>query len=182
MAVGLQVHFRMGSEVAAERKAYAEFREKVRRTVFIDCLSLAATVPVLKTAIGQFGKVQSVRIVPNLLERSEAEAVAQSALVVMEKEAHARAVVEEISNLPFMISGMPRPVRALPAREEMFWDRPKNPDRSRIAARWLDDPKDPVFAAGQRLQDVAFKHARERAALLQVGRLIFSALGLWLRG
>ncbi|XP_078439503.1 RNA-binding (RRM/RBD/RNP motifs) family protein [Wolffia australiana] len=157
----------MGSVVEDEQKAYAEFREKVRRTVFIDCLSPAATAPVVKAAIGQFGKVLSVRIVPKLPEAAEGGSLPQGALVEMETAARAKAVLQATGDMPFMISGMPRPISPMPATEDMFSDRPRNPDRPRIAARWLDDPADPDLPAAQRLRQLAAKHARERAAMLQ---------------
>ncbi|CAA6662386.1 unnamed protein product [Spirodela intermedia] len=96
----------MGSGEEGDRKAYKEFMEKVKRTVFIDYLSPMVTVPILKTAIGQFGNVLGVHLIPNWLEQGE---VPQCALVEMESETQARCVVSEMSALPFMISGMPRP-------------------------------------------------------------------------
>lgn len=155
----------MGSGEEGDRKAYGEFMEKVKRTVFIDYLSPVVTVPVLKTAIGQFGNVLGVHLVPNWLEQRE---VPQCALVEMENETQARCVVAEMSALPFMISGMPRPIRAQAAREEMFCERARNPDRSSIRACWVDPSDTEQFEAGQRLKQLVRKHARESAALLQV--------------
>ncbi|CAA7398784.1 unnamed protein product [Spirodela intermedia] len=154
----------MGSGEEGDRKAYKEFMEKVKRTVFIDYLSPMVTVPILKTAIGQFGNVLGVHLIPNWLEQGE---VPQCALVEMESETQARCVVSEMSALPFMISGMPRPVRAQLAREEMFCDRPRNPDRRRMKAHWVDPSDAEQFEAGQRMKQLVSKHDMESGGLLQ---------------
>ncbi|MQL78745.1 hypothetical protein Taro_011178 [Colocasia esculenta] len=152
----------MGTADQQARKAYADFLEKVKRTVFIEYLSPMVTVPVLKTAIGQFGNVLSVYLIPSYLEHDD---IPQCALVEMENEKQASSVVSEITNFPFMISGMPRPVRAQPAREAMFHNRPRNPER-KIEARWVD-PSDPEFEVGQKLKQLVRKHANESTALLK---------------
>uniref|UniRef100_A0A1D1YJ26 Paraspeckle component 1 n=1 Tax=Anthurium amnicola TaxID=1678845 RepID=A0A1D1YJ26_9ARAE len=152
----------MGTADEKAKKAFADFLEKVKRTVFIEDLSPVVTAAVVKTAIGQFGNVQNVFFIPNFLEHED---IPQCALVEMENEKQASSVVNEITNFPFMVSGMPRPVRAQPAREEMFFDRPRNPDR-KIEARWVDPP-DPQFEVGQRLKQLVKKHARDSAALLK---------------
>ncbi|RZC74343.1 hypothetical protein C5167_049816 [Papaver somniferum] len=142
---------------------YAAFEEKVKRTVYIDNLSPLVTDAVLKTALGQFGTVESVQFIPNYVEPKN---IPQCALVVTQTEKQAKAIIFEMNNFPFMMSGMPRPVRALPAEVKMFADRPIKPGR-RITCQWLD-PSDRNFDVAQKLKEVTQRHAREASYLLQV--------------
>ncbi|MQL69193.1 hypothetical protein Taro_001509 [Colocasia esculenta] len=165
MCAGFQeklVSSHMGTSDDQARKAFASFQEKVRRTVFIDNLSHQATITTVNSAFSQYGKVLRVRFIPNYLEHQD---IPRCALVEMENPDQARAAVEVVTNFPFMISGIPRPVRAQPAREEMFSERPRDPER-RMVARWLDS-SDPEFEVGQKLKRLAKIHALESAALLQ---------------
>lgn len=149
----------MGSSAA--QAAYAAFDEKVKRTVFLDNLSPQVTEPVVRTALSQFGTVKNVHFIPNYIERN----IPQSALVEMENVRQAEAVVSEISQFPFMMSGMPRPVRARPAEAEMFDDRPVKPGR-RVQLRWLDT-NDPDFEVARKIKHLTQKHAAEAAFLLE---------------
>lgn len=146
-----------------EEAKYAAFEKKVKRTVCIDNLSPQVTESDLKTAINQFGNVKSVQFIPNYLE---AKSMPHAALVEMENEKQAEYVIAEMANFPFMMSGMPRPVRACAAEMEMFDDRPKRPGR-RISYRWLDS-KDPDFEVGQKIKRLVRKNASGASYLLKV--------------
>ncbi|KAK8556329.1 hypothetical protein V6N13_064367 [Hibiscus sabdariffa] len=150
----------MGS---AEQVEYAAFQEKVRRTVFLDNLSPLVTESVVRTALDQYGTVKSVEFIPNYLEPRN---MPRCALVEMEKEKQAEVVISTLSEFPFMMSGMPRPVRALAAVPEMFGDRPKQPDRQ-LKVHWLD-PSDPNFEVANKLKQLVKKHATENAVILKV--------------
>ena len=150
----------MGS---AELGEYAAFKEKVRRTVYMDNLSPHVTESVMRTALDQYGTVKSVQFIPNYLGPQN---IPQCALVEMEKEKQAQVVISTISQFPFMMSGMPRPARARAAEAEMFADRPRQPGRQ-IHFRWLD-PADPDFEVANKLKRLAKKHATETAVMLKV--------------
>lgn len=146
----------------AEKK-YQEFKEKVKRTVFIDSLTPQATVPIVKTALNQFGSVKSVQFLRNY---ENLKHTPLCALVEMENPKQAGAVVAEMTNYPFMISGMPRPVRGFPAQIEMFADRPVKPGR-KISCRWMD-PKDEDFQVAKKIKLLTRKHRAEAEWLLQL--------------
>ncbi|GMY32454.1 hypothetical protein FCV25MIE_27696 [Fagus crenata] len=147
---------------SAAQADYAAFEEKVKRTVYLDNLSPQVTEPVVRTALNQFGNVKSVQFIPNYIEPKN---IPQCVLVEMENSRQAEAVVSEISQYPFMMSGMPRPVRARPAEVGMFSDRPIMPGR-RIQCCWLDE-KDPDFETAQKIKRLTRKHAAEAAFLLK---------------
>lgn len=142
---------------------YAAFKQKVKKTVYIDNLSPLATDAVVKTALGQFGNVLNVQFIPNYIGPSNMPA---AALVEMENERQAMKIIEETADFPFMISGMPRPVRALPAEMEMFDERPRRPGRT-IQCQWLEE-KDPDFKVAQEIKYLVKKHATEASHLLKV--------------
>lgn len=154
----------MGSTTEAE---YAAFLEKVKRTVYLDNLSPQVTEPVIRTALDQFGNVKNVQFIPNYTEFRN---IPHCALVEMENLKQAKDVVTSLHEFPFMMSGMPRPVRARAAEVEMFDDRPAKPGQ-RIQFRWLD-PNDPDFEVAQRLKRLARKHAAEASFVLKVS-LVF---------
>ncbi|XP_022722066.1 uncharacterized protein LOC111279310 [Durio zibethinus] len=141
---------------------YAAFKEKVRRTVYMDNLSPHVTESVIRTALDQYGTVKSVHFIPNYLGPQN---IPQCALVEMEKEKQAEVVISTLSQFPFMMSGMPRPVRARAAEVEMFADRPRQPGKQ-IHFRWLD-PADPDFEVASKLKRLAKKHATETAVMLR---------------
>jgi len=148
---------------STEEAEYAAFEEKVKRTVYIDNLSPQATESVLKTALNQFGNVQNVQFIPNYTEPKN---MPRCALVEMESVKQAKQIISEINNFPFMISGMPRPVRARDAEMEMFDDRPRKPGR-RIICRWLD-PQDPDFQVAKKVKSLVRKHNEEAAFFLKL--------------
>lgn len=150
----------MGSSTKEE---YAAFLMKVKRTVCIDNLSPQVTESILKNAIDQFGTVKSVEFIPNY---TEAGNVPQSALVELESPIHAKQIKEVISGHPFMVFGMPRPVRARLASPEMFNDRPREPGR-KIKMRWVER-NDPDFEVALRIKRRVKEHAAEASFLLKV--------------
>lgn len=150
----------MGSSAEEE---YTAFLEKVKRTVYLDNLSPQVTEHVLKSALDQFATVKSVKFIPNYIEPRN---VAQCALVELDSVKKAKEVVLMIVQYPFMISGMPRPVRARHAELEMFDDRPRKPGR-KLTCRWLE-PDDPDFQVAQELKRLTRKHAAEAAFLQKV--------------
>ncbi|KAL1321012.1 hypothetical protein AAHE18_14G098600 [Arachis hypogaea] len=83
----------------------------------------------------------------------------QCALIELDSSKKVKEVVSMISQYPFMMSGMPRPVRARPAEAEMFDDRPEKPDR-KIKCCWLD-PSDPDFEVAKDLKRLTRRHAVE---------------------
>ncbi|XP_065865274.1 ASI1-immunoprecipitated protein 1 [Euphorbia lathyris] len=148
-------------ESTDEHTEYAKFEEKTSRTIYIDNLTPLATEVVLKTAIDQFGTVKSIQFIPNYLEPKN---TARCALVEMDSAEIAKKVIAEIAQYPFMVCGMPRPVRARHAEPEMFEDHPKKPAR-RIVCRWVE-PTDPDFQVANELKLLAKKHAGEASFLL----------------
>ncbi|OIW07302.1 hypothetical protein TanjilG_11936 [Lupinus angustifolius] len=137
---------------------YAAFKEMVGRTVYFDNLSPQVTESVLRTALEQFAIVKTVKFIPNYIGPSN---LPQCALVELDSAKKAKEVILMIRQYPFMMSGMPRPVRARHAEEEMFDDRPIEPDR-KIKCTWLD-PSDPDFEVAMELKRLACKHAAEIA-------------------
>nr|XP_010912036.1 uncharacterized protein LOC105038047 [Elaeis guineensis]XP_010912037.1 uncharacterized protein LOC105038047 [Elaeis guineensis]XP_010912038.1 uncharacterized protein LOC105038047 [Elaeis guineensis] len=153
----------MSTDMEEARKAYAEFEEKVKRTVFLDNLSPKVTPAVIKMALGQFANVVNVEFIPNYTIPYN---IPQCALVEMEDEDKAKAIITEMTNFLFMMSGMPRPVRARPAKAEMFADRPAPLDR-KIEVRWVD-PSDPDFVVAKKLKEMVQRHKAETLALVKL--------------
>ncbi|GLJ16779.1 hypothetical protein SUGI_0288940 [Cryptomeria japonica] len=148
-----------------QEEEYATFKEKVKRTVYLDNLSPLVTIPILKNALGQFGVVSNVQILPNYLEANN---VAINALVEMQTEHEAANTVTEITTNVFMIAGMPRPVRAMKAKIEMFPDPPALPGR-RIQCCWINS-NDPHWNIVLSRKHLAMKHSAETAQLLKYQR------------
>ena len=121
----------MGS--SAERE-YVAFEDKVRHTVFFDNLSPQITESVLKSALDQFANVESVKFIPNYIEPKN---VPKCALVELDSAKKAKEVISMMAQYPFMMSGMPRPVRARPAEVSMFDDCPIKPGR-KVTCRWIE--------------------------------------------
>lgn len=159
------------TQAASERleKAYAAFQERVKRTVYLDNISPQVNIPVIRTALGQFGNVVNVEFILNYTIPFD---IPQCALVEMENEKEAAAVISEMKNFPFMILGMPRPARALPAKPEMFADRPSPPNR-KIQLRWVK-PSDPEFEVGKKLKHLVKRHRAETNAMIEVSNGPFS--------
>lgn len=147
----------MGTEA---EKEYAAFMEKVKRTVYLDNLSPLVNDTVIKTAFEQYGTVTNIHFIPNYIDPYYN---GKCALVELEFEKQAKSILEVLSSYPFMMSGMPRPVRGRPSKPEMFDDRPPKPGR-KIQVYWVD-PKDPQFEVAQKLKNMVKKHVAERSFL-----------------
>ncbi|KAI7737711.1 hypothetical protein M8C21_011883 [Ambrosia artemisiifolia] len=144
---------------SAEEK-YAAFQEKVKKSIHIDNLSPQVTEAVLKSALGQFGKVTAVHLIPTYFTSGNV-----CALVEMESAKQAEEIVAEMGDSPLMVSGMPRPVRAQKAKVEMFEDRPKKHER-RIVCRWMD-PTHPSFELAKKIKNLTKRHAAEAQYLME---------------
>ncbi|XP_052189969.1 uncharacterized protein LOC127799784 [Diospyros lotus] len=83
----------------------------------------------------------------------------------MENPKQAEQIVRDMGNLPFTMSGMPRPIRARAADPEMFDDRPRKPGK-RITFRWLDQQV-PDFQVAKKLKDLTRKNAAEASFILE---------------
>nr|XP_051185552.1 uncharacterized protein LOC127299602 isoform X2 [Lolium perenne] len=143
-------------------KQYQEFVEKVKRTVYLDNLSHQVTEAVIKAALSQFCTIRKVSFVVNYTIPYN---IPQSALVEMETEKDAEVVVSMLHDFPFMMSGMPRPVRAIQATAEMFSDRPRRPG-SKLKFRWMSHT-DPEFKMVKKLKLLSRKHEVENLALIE---------------
>ncbi|KAF7009219.1 hypothetical protein CFC21_023792 [Triticum aestivum] len=143
-------------------KQYQEFEEKVKRTVYLDNLSHQATEAVIKTALGQFCSIRKVSFVVNYTIPYN---IPQSALVQMETEKDAEVVVSMLQDFPFMISGIPRPVRAKHATPEMFNDRPRRPG-SKLKFRWVGH-RDPDYEILKKSKILSRRHEVENFALIE---------------
>lgn len=109
--------------------------------------------------------MENVDFLPN--EVMQFANLAQAALVEMESEKEANAVVATLNDFPFMISGMPRPVRAKAAWPELFPNRPTGPGKKPIKFRWVN-PLDPDSDNIKKLELMAKRHQAERIALIKV--------------
>ncbi|KAL1202153.1 ASI1-immunoprecipitated protein 1 [Cardamine amara subsp. amara] len=145
-----------------EEVAYEKFLEKVRRTVYIDELTPLATKPVIESAFNQFGTVENVCFLPNYLGPKE---LPLSVLVQMQTEDMAKEVISTVTQFPFMVAGMPRPVRASAGELEMFDNRPKKPGR-KIRCRWMDR-NDPDFDKAKKMKRLVRKHSAETSFMLK---------------
>ncbi|KAK9747613.1 hypothetical protein RND81_02G003200 [Saponaria officinalis] len=152
----------MGREGEGEvTKEYAKFQEKVKHSIYLDNLSPSVTDAVIRSAFDQ-ANVKSIRFIPNY---THPDYNPRCALVEFSNEKEVKFVLDLICSCPFMMAGMPRPVRARPAEPEMFSDRPVKPG-PRIQLRWLDR-SDPDFVVGQKLKRLAKKHIAEQSLLLE---------------
>lgn len=158
----------MGS-LAVEEEEYAAFLEKVKRTIYFDNLSPNVTKSVLISAIDQFANIRSVKFIRNYNEPMD---MPLCALVELDSDTKVKQVILMMSQFPFMMCGLPRPVRARHAEVEMFDDRPKKPGR-KIDCQWLK-PDDPDFEVAQELKQLTHKHIAEAARFMEVSSFIFT--------
>ncbi|GAU20858.1 hypothetical protein TSUD_120500 [Trifolium subterraneum] len=135
---------------------YAAFEEKVKRTAYFDNMSPQVTESVIRSALDQFAIVKSVKFIPNNIGPNS---LPQSALVELDSAKKVKQVIAMMKQYPFMMSGMPRPVRASASVMEMFDDRPIKPNR-RMKCCWLDQT-DPYFEVAMELKFVTRKHSAE---------------------
>ncbi|KAK1303700.1 hypothetical protein QJS10_CPB11g02041 [Acorus calamus] len=153
----------MATSSGTFEKECAEFEAKVKRTVFVDNLSPQVTKKVIETAFSQFGTVLSIELISNHIESNSTP---MCYLVEMENPNQARSVIEDTRNLPFMICGMPRPIRVQKAKAEMFGDRPHAPDR-KIPFRWIG-PNDADFKVAQEMKCLVKRQTAEASLLLKM--------------
>ncbi|XP_047048936.1 uncharacterized protein LOC124653921 isoform X2 [Lolium rigidum] len=149
-------------DISRITKVYQEFEDKIKRTVYLDNLSHQVTEAVIKAALSQFCTIRKVSFVVNYTIPYN---IPQSALVEMETEKDAEVVVSMLHDFPFMMSGMPRPVRAIQATAEMFSDRPRRPG-SKLKFRWMSNT-DPDFRMVKKLKLLSRKHEVENLALIE---------------
>ncbi|GJP45396.1 hypothetical protein CLOM_g4792 [Closterium sp. NIES-68] len=102
-----------GAEVERE----ASFAERVARSIFVDELCPAVTPAVLQSALGQFGAVRSVQLVPNLLLPRRSSGCA---IVELHSRDVAAKMLADLSESLLIVGAGPRPVRACKARADMF--------------------------------------------------------------
>lgn len=161
-----------GSEDEAER-----FEEMVRRSLLLDDVFPLVTVPVIRTALGQFGSVQSVQILSNPLDPNLAP---KRVLVEMASAREVAHAIKEIQDHALMIKAVPRPVTAMRAEPTLFPDRPRkirnpNPnDRKRpypnstpkFSCAWVERGH-PDWNMVHQQKVLAKKHATESLYLMQ---------------
>ncbi|KNA10274.1 hypothetical protein SOVF_145910 [Spinacia oleracea] len=107
------------------KKEYASFMEKV-------------TDAVIKTAFEQYGTATKVHFIPDYIEQHY---IGKCFLVELENAKQAKSILEVLSSYPFMMSGMPQPVRGRPAQPEMFDNRPPKPDQKILRTSVLGGPE-----------------------------------------
>ncbi|WVZ62581.1 hypothetical protein U9M48_012317 [Paspalum notatum var. saurae] len=161
-SVGLAMEQSTSTVFLEGAKEYKEFEDKVKRTIYLDSLSLQATDAVIKTALNQFGNVRNVNFLTNY---TVPFTIPQSALVEMETEQEAVSLVNLLDEFPFMIAGMPRPVSAKHATVEMFSDRPWKPGR-KLEFRWVR-PTDPDYHDVRKFKLMCKRHEVENLALIK---------------
>jgi len=150
-------------------KEYADFEEKVKRTIYIDHLSPQVTTPVIKAALAQCANVTNVEFIVNYTIPYD---IPSAALVELDDEMQAKAAVELMTDFPFIIGGMPRPVHATHAKAEMFRDRPPCPGLKKDF-RWIKQG-DGEYEAMRKLKNLAKRHESENMALIKVNSLVRS--------
>jgi len=149
-------------EKASKDKEYADFEEKVKRTIYIDHLSPQVTTPVIKAALAQCANVTNVEFIVNYTIPYD---IPSAALVELDDEMQAKAAVELMTDFPFIIGGMPRPVRATYAKAEMFRDRPPCPGLKKYF-RWIKQG-DGEYEAMRKLKNLAKRQEAENMALIK---------------
>ncbi|KAI5081459.1 hypothetical protein GOP47_0004642 [Adiantum capillus-veneris] len=146
---------------------YQKFEEKVKRCLMLEDVTPQATIPMVQTALGQFGTVVSIDIINDPLDPKHA---AKRVIVEMKTPREASHAVKEIREHPFMIKGVPRPVRALHAVATMFPDRPQKPSSgTKRTCEWVK-PGDPEWEKYNEFKQLAKKHAQELTYLMEVIR------------
>ncbi|CAM0144882.1 unnamed protein product [Urochloa decumbens] len=143
-------------------KDYADFLDKVKRTVYIDQLSPQVTTQVIKAALAQCANVVNVEFIVNYTIPYD---IPSAALVELDDDMQAKAAVELMTDFPFIIAGMPRPVKATYAKPEMFRDRPPRPGLKKDF-RWIKQGDD-EHEAMKKLKILAKRQQSENMALIK---------------
>lgn len=144
------------------KEEYAEFEEKVKRTIYIDHLSPQVTGPIIKAALAQCANVVSVELIVNYTIPYD---IPSAALVELDNKTQAKAAVDLMNDFPFIIGGMPRPVRAIYAKPEMFRDRPPRPGIKK-EFRWVKQG-DQEYDGMKKLKSLAKRQESENIALIK---------------
>ncbi|GBG60867.1 hypothetical protein CBR_g15988 [Chara braunii] len=95
----------------------SQFDQKVRRTVFLDEIAPQVTVPIMQSALSQFGKVASIKLLHHPLSALVPQGCA---LIEFSNEEQAMRVAATTRKNLLMVGGMPRPVRVRMASKYMF--------------------------------------------------------------
>ncbi|CAM0906193.1 unnamed protein product [Alopecurus aequalis] len=143
-------------------KEYADFMARVKRTIYIDHLSPLVTDQVIKAALSQCANVVSLEFIVNYTIPYD---IPSAALVEMDDESQAKAAVDLMNDFPFIIGGMPRPVRATYAKPEMFQDRPRHP-ALKMEISWVKKG-DPEYDGMHKLKSLAKRQDAENMALVK---------------
>ncbi|XP_015689082.1 uncharacterized protein LOC102705880 [Oryza brachyantha] len=145
------------------KKAYADFEEMVKRTIYIDHLSPQVTSSVIEAALSQCANVVNVEFIINFTIPYD---IPSAALVELDDEIQAKAVVDLMNDFPFIIGGKPRPVRAIYAKHEMFQDRPPHPGLKK-EFRWVKQEDGIEYEGMKKLRLLARRQETENMALIK---------------
>lgn len=157
--------------VEDENQKIKLFEVQLRKTVFIDNLSPAVSIDVLKSALSQFGGIVSASL---LFHELDVKKRTTASLAEMETREQAENVVGEFEEKLFMLGGLPRPVRASFASREQFPERPIK--KRRIKPKLVEhDSKEGRLALKR--QKLAQRHSAEFDALEKIHQEERVALG-----
>ncbi|CAM0952812.1 unnamed protein product [Alopecurus aequalis] len=143
-------------------KDYADFEARVKRTIYIDQLCPLVTSQVIKAGLAQCANVVSTEFVVNYTIPYDIPA---AVLVELDDESQAKAAVDLMNDFPFIIDGMPRPVRAIYAKPEMFPDRPSRPGL-KMEISWVQQG-DPEYDGMTKLKGLAERQEAENMVLIK---------------
>uniref|UniRef100_A0A0D3F8P8 RRM domain-containing protein n=2 Tax=Oryza TaxID=4527 RepID=A0A0D3F8P8_9ORYZ len=159
-------HGRFGLPMESDedaKKGYADFEERVKRTIYIDHLSPQVTSSVIEAAISQCARVVNVDFIVNYTIPYD---IPSAALVELDDEIQAKAAIDLMNNFPFIIGGKPRPVRAIYAKHEMFQDRPPRPGIKK-EFRWVKQEDGIEYEGMNKLRLLARRQETENMALIK---------------
>uniref|UniRef100_A0A0E0NJ06 RRM domain-containing protein n=1 Tax=Oryza rufipogon TaxID=4529 RepID=A0A0E0NJ06_ORYRU len=145
------------------KKGYADFEERVKRTIYIDHLSPQVTSSVIEAAISQCARVVNVDFIVNYTIPYD---IPSAALVELDDEIQAKAAIDLMNNFPFIIGGKPRPVRAIYAKHEMFQDRPPRPGIKK-EFQWVKQEDGIEYEGMNKLRLLARRQETENMALIK---------------
>uniref|UniRef100_A0A0D9VJA7 RRM domain-containing protein n=1 Tax=Leersia perrieri TaxID=77586 RepID=A0A0D9VJA7_9ORYZ len=145
------------------KKGYADFEEKVKRTIYIDHLSPQVTSSVIEAAFSQCANVVNMDFIVNCTIPYD---IPSAALVELDDEIQAKAAFDMMNSFPFIIGGTPRPVRAIYATPDMFRDRPPCPGINK-EFRWVKQEDGIEYEGMRKLRLLARRHEEENMALIK---------------
>ncbi|XP_051206392.1 ASI1-immunoprecipitated protein 1 [Lolium perenne] len=152
----------MAASEQQAKEEYADFEARVKRTIYIDHLSPEVTSQVIKAALAQCANVVNTEFIVNYTIPYDIPA---AALVELDDESQAKAAVDLMNDFPFIIGGMPRPVKAVYAKPEMFRDRPSRPGL-KMKISWVKQG-DPEYDGMSKLKVLAKRQEAENMALIK---------------